>query len=152
MQRTIRNAEPTDFDAISNLDKEVIGTRLDRSGRIATAIAELGCNVMASGSNIQGFSIASPNAFRGMDFLDLVVVSPLNRRQGIATHLIAHFRETSKTPERWTSTNQSNQAMISLLRKLNWHESDHIEELDLGDPEMFFYINSAQSPHANLKD
>jgi GNAT superfamily N-acetyltransferase len=76
-----------------------------------------------------------------MDFLDLVVVDPSNRREGIATLLITHFRETSRTAERWTSTNESNQIMISLLRKLGWHESDHIEQLDLGDPELFFHTN-----------
>jgi hypothetical protein len=53
--------------------------------------------------------------------------------------LIAHFPEMSKTIECWTSANQSNQAMISLPRKLGWQESDYTEELDLGDPELFFF-------------
>lgn len=30
--------------------------------------------------------------------------------------------------------------MISLLRKLGWKESGHTEDLDLGDPDLFFYI------------
>ena len=119
MERIIRSAEFADFDAISNLDREVI----------------------ESDSIIQGFSIASPKTFRGMDFLDLVVVRHSSRRQGIATLLISHFRKTSTTSKCWTSTNESNHAMISLLRELNWHESDHVEELDLGDLKLFFYIS-----------
>lgn len=141
MERIIRNAEPADFDAISNLDREVIGSALDRSENIARAISEFRCDVVECDSVILGFSIAIPKSFRGMDFLDLVVVSPSSRRQGIATLLIAHFRKTSTTAECWTSTNQSNAAMISLLRKLDWQESDHVEYLDLGDPELFFHIN-----------
>lgn len=140
MEQVIRNAYPVDFEAISNLDLEIIGFAKDRSENIAKAISETRCKVVESSSAIQGFSIASPTAFRGMDFLDLVVVSPSSRRQGIATLLIKHFRESATTPECWTSTNQSNVAMISLLRKLGWHESDHVEELDLGDPELFFFI------------
>ena len=141
MELKIRTAEPVDFDAIAALDREVIGSALDRSEKIAKAISEKRCSVAESNSVIQGFSIAIPKSFRGMDFLDLVVVSPSRRRQGIATLLIAHFRKTSTSSECWTSTNESNQRMISLLRKLGWHESDHIEQLDLGDPELFFHTN-----------
>lgn len=76
-----------------------------------------------------------------MDFLDLIVVGSAYRRQGIATSLITNFSEMSDTDECWTSTNQSNRAMISLLTKLHWYKSDHSEELDEGDPELFFFIN-----------
>lgn len=141
MQGKIRIASQTDFNAISILDKEATDARLDRSIQIAKAIAETRCYVMASGLEIQGFAIGNLHAFRGMDFLDLVVVSPHNRRQGIASSLITHFRSLSKTAECWTSTNKSNIPMIALLRKLQWCESEHIEELDPGDPELFFYIN-----------
>lgn len=141
MERMLRIAQPIDFEAISTLDKKVIGTAVDRSAQISKAIAESRCIIVTSGSAIQGFSVVSPNAFRQMDFLDLVVVNPSNRRQGVATLLIAHFRESSKSPECWTSTNQSNQAMLTLLRKLGWEVSDHFEDLDPGDPELFFFIN-----------
>ncbi|HEY3293129.1 MAG TPA: GNAT family N-acetyltransferase, partial [Candidatus Nanopelagicaceae bacterium] len=93
------------------------------------------------GSSIQGFAIHKPQAFRGMDFMDLLVVDPSFRRKGIATLLLVHFVENSNTPQSWTSTNRSNGPMISLLRKLNWCESDHIEELDPGDPDLFFFTN-----------
>jgi GNAT superfamily N-acetyltransferase len=141
MEQVIRIAKSADFDAILNLDKEVIESTIVRSENINRAISEMRCNVVESSSVIQGFSIARPKAFRGMDFLDLVVVRPSSRRQGTATLLIAHFQKMSSTSECGTSTNQSNRAMISLLRKLGWHESDHLEELDPGDPELFFYIN-----------
>jgi len=140
MQAKIRVATPADFDAIRILDQEATGSTLDRSSEITKAIADLRCHVMAEGSDIRGFTIRSPHAFRGWDFLDLVVVSASYRRRGVATLLITHFSETSNTNERWTSTNESNRPMISLLRKLHWCESDHVEELDPGDPELFFYI------------
>lgn len=139
-QGKIRFAIPSDLDALSRLDKEATRLGLDRSGQIAKAISEYRCHVMAAGLVIQGFTIRSPQAFQGMDFLDLIVVAPEYRGQKIATSLLAHFSEMSDSAECWTSTNQSNIPMISLLRKLQWCESDHIEELDEGDPELFFYI------------
>lgn len=140
MQAKIRFATPADFDAILSLDKEATDSTLDRSQQIAEAIAESRCQVMAAGPDIQGFAIKSSKAFRGMDFLDLLVVGSPYRRRGIATSLITHFSEMSDTDESWTSSNQSNQPMISLLTKLHWCQSDHSEELDQGDPEWFFFI------------
>lgn len=141
MQDKIRVADAADLDSICHLDAEASGFTLDRTKEISRAVYEARCFVMASGANIQGFAIRSPQGFRGMDFLDLVVVSLHERRQGIATSLITHFRNMSRTAECWTSTNQSNLPMIALLRKLQWRESGHIEQLDLGDPELFFFIN-----------
>ncbi len=141
MERDIRNANQFDFDAIAALDAKVVGGRLNRAEEIDRAIAESRCIVATAGSTIQGFANSKPHGFRGMDFLDLVVVNPSNRRSGIATLLIDHFRKSSKTSECWTSINQSNQPMFSLLRNLGWFESDHVEELDFGDPELFFHTN-----------
>lgn len=140
MNRTLRLADPADFPVITKIDAEVVVTSVDRSGLISIAIEQSRCFIVTSDSQIEGYAIASPKAFQGMDFLDLVVVDPSIRNQGVATLLITHFRESANSPECWTSTNQSNQAMLSLLRKLGWHESDHVEELDLGDPELFFFI------------
>lgn len=141
MQERIRIAVAEDFYAIRNVDREFVGGRLNRSSQISKAIDEMRCHVMSSGSIIQGFAVCSRRSFREMDFLDLIVVDPLSRRQGVASLLIKNFQETGTTTQCWTSTNQSNTAMISLLRKLGWQESDHIEELDPGDPELFFFIH-----------
>lgn len=138
MQERIRVAVAEDFYAIRNVDREFVGDRLDRSSQISKAIDEMRCHIMSSDPTIQGFAISSHGTFKGMDFLDLVVVDPASRRQGIASLLIKNFQETCATTQCWTSTNQSNTAMISLLRKLGWQESDHIEELDPGDPDLFF--------------
>ena len=141
MQSKIRRAESDDIVAIQNLDGQALNSAFNREEQIRAAVLEYRCHVMATGSSIQGFAIHKPQAFRGMDFMDLLVVDPSFRRKGIATLLLVHFVENSNTPQSWTSTNRSNGPMISLLRKRNWCESDHIEELDPGDPDLFFFTN-----------
>lgn len=138
MQNIIRIANTSDFSAIRDIDQKVVGSRLDRSDQIAWAIQGLKCHVLLSDTLIVAFTIFTPQSFRGMDFLDLLVVHPEYRLQGIATSLISYFKENSATAECWTSTNASNDAMTSLLVKLGWIKSEYSEELDSGDPDIFF--------------
>lgn len=139
MQNIIRIADIADFAAILDIDQKVVGDELNRFDQIFQAVQEDRCHVLLSDSRIVAFMIFTPQSFRGMDFLNLLVVDPTYRRQGVATALIGEFMKNSITPECWTSTNVSNQNMLSLLRKLEWIESDHIEELDPGDPDIFFF-------------
>lgn len=140
MQNTIRIANAQDFFAIMGIDQRVIGNELDRTDQILQAIGESNCHVLFIDSRIVGFEIATPESFRGMDFLDLLVVDHAYRSQGIATALVSYFIKNSSTSECWTSTNESNVGMISLLKKLGWTESGHKEDLDPGDPDLFFSI------------
>lgn len=142
MQKLIRIANLADFDAIQHLDQRVATSNLDRSARIMQAVNENGCYALISNSFIQGFALIQQNAFRRMDFLDLLVVDPVFRRQGVASSLIKHFIENATTEFCWTSTNASNTPMITLLKKSGWINSGYREELDPEDPDIFFYTQS----------
>ena len=141
MDNSIRIATTSEFKAIQDIDKAVVGDKMDRSDQIMQAIIELRCYISLPNGEPVGFAIFQRETFRGMDFLDLLVVKPVFQKQGFGSALIKHFKENATTELCWTSTNASNVPMISLLKKTAWIESDHVEELDLGDLEIFFFAH-----------
>ncbi len=143
MEMFVRIASLVDFEAIQHLDQKIVTSGLDRSVRITQAIHENSCYTLISNSYLQGFALFKLKAFREMDFLDLLIVDPAFRRQGVGSALIGHFRENATTDFCWTSTNASNDPMISLLKRSGWIESGHMEDSDPGDPDIFFYTQKA---------
>ena len=84
-----------------------------------------------------GFCVAGN--FFGYDFLELLVVAPEHRRRGVATQLVRAWEGTAGTEKLFTSTNRSNEPMQALCRSLGYQPSGHIEHLDEGDAELFFF-------------
>lgn len=144
MQNIIRNATSADLPAIIEVDQQVVGDQTERSNEIIHAIQATNCRVLVSDSRVVAFGICRPRSFRGMDFLSLLVVDPKHRRKGIASDLLADFQNRSETIQCWTSTNASNSGMLSLLKKLKWINSDYTEDLDSGDPDLFFFSPSVK--------
>ena len=79
------------------------------------------------------------NHFFGQQFIDLVMVRPDARRQGVASALIAYVERTRPTEKLFTSTNESNRNMQALLEKLGYRRSGVVENLDDGDPELIYF-------------
>ena len=138
MGREIRWAKGKDLPAIQRIDREVVSNPPGRSVQIAEAIERQQCRVILSNSRIVGFMTWSTSSFRESDFINLLVVDANCRRQGFASALLKDFQDISAGGIAWTSTNASNSSMRSLLKKWNWIESDHSEELDPGDPDLFY--------------
>jgi len=67
------------------------------------------------------------------------VVASQERRSGIAGCLLFEALSQSSTRDTFTSTNESNAAMIALLHKHNWTFSGQLDGIDEGDPEFVFY-------------
>ena len=53
--------------------------------------------------------------------------------------LLRHMELCCRTPKLFTSTNQSNLSMQSLLAKLGYESSGLIHNLDEGDPEIVYF-------------
>lgn len=83
-----------------------------------------------------GYAVRAPWFF-GVPFLELLYMDARYRRQGLGDRLVADFEERFG-PKLFTSTNQSNQAMQSLLERRAWEQCGTIDGLDEGDPEVFF--------------
>ncbi len=88
-----------------------------------------------------GYAVTHRHFF-GQPMLELVMVAPDFRRQGIGAQLIG-AAISAADPVLWTSTNQSNRPMQALLERLGFVRSGIIEGLDPGDPELVYRIARA---------
>jgi GNAT superfamily N-acetyltransferase len=87
--------------------------------------------------------VLKTRAFFGRDFVELLVVTVDARRRGVGARLLRHAVGLSSTDRAFTSTNQSNVPMLSLLEKEGWSFSGQLEGIDEGDPELIYYKDRA---------
>jgi ribosomal protein S18 acetylase RimI-like enzyme len=77
--------------------------------------------------------------FFELPFIEMVLVHPSFRCQGIGAALMQHI-ETIYTPGKlFTSTNLSNERMQRLCERLGYVRSGIIEHLDEDDPELVYF-------------
>ena len=72
-------------------------------------------------------------------FVWLIWVEEPFRRNGVASALMRHAEETCPSDDLFTSTNQSNIPAQRLFEKLGYTKTGIIENLDEGDPEIFYF-------------
>jgi GNAT superfamily N-acetyltransferase len=132
----IRAANEGDLGEVGNLDG-LVQTARDRSDLLARAQAEGRLIVAEREGDIVGYAVHG--AFFESDFLELVIVHPSHRRQGIATALVHAVEGRSRRGKLFTSTNRSNAPMQRLCETLGFERSGVVENLDEGDPELFYY-------------
>lgn len=97
------------------------------------------CFVANVDGKLAGYGVLHYHFFeRGL--LEMLMVGPAFRGQGIGRALVLHAIRHCHTRQLWTSTNQSNSAMLGLIASLPFIASGHIHGLDQGDPELFFRL------------
>ena len=133
----IRDAQPSDRDPIVSLD-HVATLDLSRVDLIDRAIASLICLVAESSGQVLGYGILEHSFFSNA-FISLIYVSDSERRKGVGSALLNALVERCDTPKLFTSTNESNTAMRSLLVRAGFIESGVIHNLDPGDPECVYF-------------
>ncbi len=105
---------------------------------IMDAVSAERCCVAVVDGNVVGFVILD-YTFYTCGFISLLYVHPDFRRQRIGSELIRHAEAMCQTEKLFTSTNESNAPMQSLLSKLGYVRSGTIENLDEGDPEWVYF-------------
>jgi hypothetical protein len=95
------------------------------------------CLIAENEDGIAAYAILEYTFFE-LGFLSMLYVDHRFRRQGIARAEAAASR--CSTERLFTSTNRSNAAMRALLADLQYVPSGEIENLDPGDPELFFFL------------
>lgn len=126
-----------DLDEIMRIDSEVVGDD-NRWAYIKRAIEDDRCLVFKSEQRIVGFLIFDTHFFEHA-FISLVIVSPSERKKGVAKALIYVFENISPTEKIFSSTNLSNEVMHNLFHSLGYIKSGTVENLDEGDPEIIYF-------------
>jgi N-acetylglutamate synthase-like GNAT family acetyltransferase len=133
----IRQATRGDNDAIVQLDGAVLGQPL-RSAFISRAVEAGQCYVASIGKGSIVGCAALEYTFFEQGYVSLLYVRSDHRRKGVGSRLMRHMESVCRTPKLFTSTNQSNGPMQSLLTKMGYFESGAIENLDEADPELVY--------------
>lgn len=137
---SIRRAGGADRVAIEQLDPLAHSGDIERITQIREAVARGHC-LIAEGGQIVGLVVTAPKHFFGRDFVELIVVDDHHRRRGVGRALLRAAVDRAATTRVFSSTNESNGAMQSLFTTDGWTLSGRLNGLDLGDPEIVFFID-----------
>jgi ribosomal protein S18 acetylase RimI-like enzyme len=110
----------------------------ERREAIAEWVRDGECHIAWRDNFAGGYVVLTRSFFRS-PFIEMLVVSPDARRQGIGRALIEYcFALIPPDQKLWTSTNESNAPMRNLLPQLGFIQTGVFEHLDPGDPELIF--------------
>ena len=140
MSRLIRAAKGDDLEAIALIDPHA--SHLERRAFLKRNLSAGTCWIMledqSPGFSVLGFVILEPGRFFGIDFVSLLCVAESAWRSGVGTALMRHCESICHTPKLFSSTNLSNAPMHAMFSKLGFKVSGMVDDLDPGDPEVFY--------------
>ncbi len=132
----IRTAHMEDLNAIVDID-QFARISEERLRLIRKSLENESVYVAIEQGKIVGYCVFDHSFFeRG--FISLLIVHPDHRREGIGSDLVKYVEKLCESERIFTSTNESNTPMQELLRKVGYRRSGVIDDLDPGDPEVFF--------------
>jgi ribosomal protein S18 acetylase RimI-like enzyme len=136
----IRLAKQEDIKEIMKFDHIArIEGRKDRRDFIKRSVLSKRCYVSVSKEKPVGYIVLEYDWFYFDAFISMLYIKEDFRRKGIGTELMKYIENKCKTAKLFTSTNQSNRPMQSLLKKLEYERSGIINNLDPGDPELIYF-------------
>ena len=133
---TIREGTPGDLARLEALppaehwDRQLAMLRRSLGAR-RSLVAEIGDDVVAM--------VVWDREFFARAFIWMLGVHPSHRRRGIASALIEHVERSCKGEPLFISTTKSNLAMQVLCKGRGFLECGFVENIDPGDPEIFFH-------------
>ncbi len=132
----ICEGNPVDFPPLSQLAQELRWERF--LGFLEKALADGDVLVARSGDRIAGMLIWN-RTFFSRPFIWLLGVAPEAQHRGVASALISEVEAACTGESLFISTNTSNAPMRGLCEKLGFARSGYLENLDPGDPEIFYF-------------
>ncbi len=135
----IRDGHIADQDAILSID-HIAGREPARIACIERSLTSATCLVAAGDGGVLGYAVLEYTFF-GNGFISMLYVAETARRQGVGTALMKAVTSRCRTRKLFTSTNRSNLPMQALLAALGYVPSGIIENLDVGDPELVYFLD-----------
>ncbi|MEL7209160.1 MAG: GNAT family N-acetyltransferase [Actinomycetota bacterium] len=143
----LRAADVADLSAVTAVDPLAGSGEAGRGQLLDRAVREGGCLVAVDETGVAGFVVSRPGHFFGRDFVELLVVGPDRRREGIGRRLLRAAVVAAGPGRVFTSTNRTNRPMRALLDAEGWTFSGELVGLDEDDPELVFFTDPARAGH-----
>ena len=135
----IRLARQEDVKNIIRFD-HIAKSRKERRDFIKRSVLNKRCYVAAIKGKPVGYTVLKYDFWSfGGGFISMLYMHEDYRRRGIGSALMNYATKKCKEEKLFTSTNQSNKPMQSLLKKLKYERSGIIYNLDPGDPELIYF-------------
>ena len=143
----IRLAKQEDIKEIIKFD-HLAKIQKSRRDSIKRSVLNKRCYVVVSKEKPIGYTVLEYDFWAyGGGFISMLCVKEDFRRRGIGSELVKHVEGKCKTEKLFTSTNQSNQPMQSLLKRLEYERSGITYNLDPGDPGLIYFKKITPSSH-----
>jgi ribosomal protein S18 acetylase RimI-like enzyme len=132
----VRPAVDTDIEQIMRVHS-FPQIKLPRRVSVQNAVDRAECYVALDHGILLGYGIIN-HSFFDHGFVSLVYVDPAQRRRGVGSSLFDEFEGRCRSFRIFTSTNLSNLPMHGFLASRHYTLSGVIQDIDEGDPEMFY--------------
>jgi GNAT superfamily N-acetyltransferase len=136
MRKIIRLATKSDIQTISTFDE--LAQTQNRKQFIEQSVHSGNAFVALIKEQPVAYAVLE-YSFYSQGFISMLYVSASERRKGYGQNLIKHLESICKTKKIFTSTNESNLPMQTLLVKLGYSPSGIINNLDENDPEIIYF-------------
>jgi ribosomal protein S18 acetylase RimI-like enzyme len=133
----IRQGQASDLDSLKTVDSYFAAGHPERAKEIEHWLRTGEAHVAICDGNLCAYAALGEQF--GRPFIHMLMVAEDNRGMGIGNRLVAYLEELIRGPEIWTSTNLSNQPMQRLLAARKFTLTGFIDNLDPGDPELFYF-------------
>lgn len=131
----VRQARPSELNSLEKMPHALHYQH--HLSFIRHALGSKECLVAEIDGAIAGF-VVWDRGFYARPFLWMLGVDPAHQHLGIASHLIENVERLNEGLTIYTSTNESNAVMQHLLAERGFAPVGRLENLDPGDPEIFF--------------
>ncbi|MFC2014506.1 GNAT family N-acetyltransferase [Chloroflexota bacterium] len=132
----IRIANHYDFERLKKIDHLSINP--ERVTFIERVVTSGTAWVVSIRAEVVAYAVLDRSYFE-RPTIAMLLVDSKRRRCGIGNQLVEYLERICGGPELWTSTNLSNTPMQRLLVKRGYHLTGFIDNLDSGDPELFYF-------------
>ncbi|MGA8533908.1 MAG: GNAT family N-acetyltransferase [Candidatus Tumulicola sp.] len=132
----VRQGQPSEFSALEKIPHALHYEH--HLSFIRHALGTKECLVAEVDGALAGFAVWDRD-FYARPFLWMLGVDPAHQHRGVASELIAHVERLNAGYGVYTSTNESNGVMQHLLTDRGFVPVGRLDNLDPGDPEIFFY-------------